>query len=232
MSEQKANLEEVRNAYENLVRLGKTGSAANVLKITGGSKSTVVKLLRIVRAEKVNQKPELDVPSALLHAVSEPLVRKIWEAASEMAIKLHQERINNLTTMLDGMLADLEAYEAAEDRVSELEAQLSSRDDFEGQLRALKTMVAELGGVRGEQAEPRQPTTLLMAVLNILLSSHPEPVSKFEIDSQMLAAGHKEAASQKARWHVVDKGYATTDGEALRLTDAGEQKVRPLQVSA
>jgi hypothetical protein len=222
MSEQKATLEQVRKAYDDLVRVGQIPSAASILKLTGGSKSTVVKLLRAVRSEKVIAKPEPEVPLALLQAVGEPLIRQLWNAAEQMASKLYEARIADLTTVLNGMMEDLKTHEAAEDRIVDLEGQLARRHDFEGQLRSLKAMVEEMGKTR-PAARPR--TTALMSVLNIILVGGPGPVSKQAIDRQMLIAGHKDAASQKARWHAVNNGYAEPVGEALQLTDAGKHKL-------
>ena len=227
MSEQKATLEQVRKAYDDLVRVGQLPSSANVLKLTGGSKSTVVKYLRVVRADKVAARPEPEVPLALLQAVGEPLIRQLWNAAERLAIKLYEARIADLTTVLNGMLEDLKGHEAAQDRIVELEEQLKRRDDFDSHLRSLKEMLGEMGGGRGEPEADKPKATAMMSVLSIIFAAYPTPVDKREIDRQMVASGYKETSSQKARWHAVDGGYAEAMGEALLLTEAGKRKLRP-----
>jgi hypothetical protein len=227
MSEQKATLEQVRKAYDDLVRVGQLPSSANVLKLTGGSKSTVVKFLRVVRAEKVAARPEPEVPLALLQAVGEPLIRQLWNAAEQLATKLYEARIADLTTMLNGMLEDLKGHEAAEDRILELEEQLKRRDDFDSHLRSLQLMVQEMGVGRAEPKGDRPKAPAMISVLGIIFAADPAPVDKREIDRQMVASGYKETSSQKARWHAVDGGYAEAMGEALLLTEAGKRKLRP-----
>ena len=215
----------MRSAYDELARAGQIPSAASVLKLTGGSKSTVVRLLRAVRTERILAKPKPDVPLALLQAVGEPLVRQLWGAAEQMAIKLHEARIADLTVVLNGMSEDLRMLEAAEDRIAELEEQLASREDFEGQLRNLKAIVEEMGRGRA----PSKPAAgAVNSVLNIIVAGGSAPVSKQEIDRQMVLAGYNEAASQKARWHAVNGGFARIVGEAMQLTDEGKRKLKRL----
>jgi hypothetical protein len=237
MAEKKATIDEVRNAMDELRKLGVTASAAKIRGIIGGgSQTTILEARRAVFAERSAAGPDA-MPIALLQAVSEPLIKKIWDKAQEMANRQSQSRIDALLGMQESLNDDVQDYEDAganarqriallESQVIELEGQLASRGDLGSQIDGLTRVLGQMRGDPADETDQTKAAPARMIVL-LFLAERRNGASNPAIDRMVMAAGYSQAAAQKARWHVENEGYVAAVGEGLVLTRKGRDKLQP-----
>jgi DNA-binding transcriptional regulator GbsR (MarR family) len=217
-----ATLERVREACTLLQASGQTLSLSNVLGITGGSKSTVLKHLKTVRDEMA---AEGSVPSGdivFLQKLADQMLPKLWSAAQSHARHPLERRIQELMAVKAGLEEDNEALQKAEEaasaraeeaerRLEALEAELKSRNAMEEQMRALATMVEALSTKRrGRTGSDRQLVAGILAEAGA-------PLAREELYRRLEEKGLSNAAAQKARWHAVKAEDANDDDGLVSL---------------
>lgn len=157
MSKIVATLERVREACNDLLQNGETVSAANVIKLVGGSKQTVLKHLEIVRPELGGGNQGDDGAAGFLHDLVDPYLRKVWAAAQEQAALKYQLLLRNSTSLREGLLEDIAALRASEeelqDRLVAAEAKLAAQASDDERIQALMALVEEAAGTKGGAGE-------------------------------------------------------------------------------
>jgi DNA repair exonuclease SbcCD ATPase subunit len=175
-------LDDVRDAYDQLVADGITPSNAKVRAVIGrGSMTTITKHVATIRAEREDQDADLpgpvpldDVPAEMLAALAEPAQRAALELYRSVAGPInerialarqeHEQQQQALRDELDQVLADAGDYqeraEAAEtalqdarDTITRLTEQLAQRTDAAERYQAEASQLAQEAAALKERAD-------------------------------------------------------------------------------
>jgi hypothetical protein len=241
MSATVATLGKVRQVYLQLLDQGESGAVDKVVALCGGSKSTVAKHLRVVRAEVAAASQAHDPTLGHLQGVADTMVQKLWAAAQQQAAQKYDRQIRNLLRVQQDLSEDLEAIAlaesetasravAAEERLQSLERETGLGAEVEAQIRSLVAMVRGISSEGGldeedEQGDEVLPNSPILAVLEIL-ERKGTGMTKDDVDRLATEAGYSAASVHKARWRCVKHGYVRLVAEpVLHLTDKGTKKV-------
>lgn len=228
MSQELATEETVRIACLELQASGETISAANVLRKTRGSKTTVLKHLATVRtqlAEGEGRRRAADV--GFLLDLADPFLKALWEAARRQAQNETNRYVKDLLDVQAGLIEDLkelrEREALLEQRVAAAEL-LAERSGLQASaISRLQELVEQLGrGSSEKEARPSSGSADATGVENVLgiLDQADHPLTKSEIDQLLMAKGFTAAQAHKERFRVLDRGLA-----GLVLTEKGRAKL-------
>lgn len=225
-----ATFERVKAAFDQIVGTGDRPSAAKIVALIGGSKSTVLVHLRAIAEADV--RTIVEPGQLLLEAIVGNTTRRLWEEARKLARTELDRRIGALTAAQSDLFADLQEAVAAEeaaldqlkqatDRIAELEAELALRDSAEEHLLRLQDLILRLESTPGVPVREQLLLLLEDGALH----------SKQTIYGLMARLGYDAAVVQKARFHAKQAGEVEelqSQGEAdmkLRLTDKGRSRI-------
>lgn len=225
MSRVVATIERVREACNELLENGGTLSAANVIKLVGGSKQTVLRHLEIVRVELAEGPRADDGPSAFLHELADPLLRKLWASAQEQAALNYQRQLRVTTSIQEGLFEDIAVLRASEealqDKLVAAEEKIAAQASADERIQALMGMVEEAAGLKAVPSNGSDRHGGAMRVVKILHelggSASPE-----EIDAK-LRREHGLSGKQalRARQHSM-----AGDLVAMSLTETGRAQLQ------
>ncbi|KQU94365.1 hypothetical protein ASC68_22185 [Devosia sp. Root105] len=224
-----ANLESVRSAYQQLLARGNSPSAANVLKLTGGSKSTVLKHLAVVRSERLNASHDDDPSASFLADIAEPVLKKLWAAAKRHAEGALAAEVREFRAAYAGLREDFELLEASEEAATKraelaenrLDQLLQSTSELQAAAQLFRAQASAVSSsLPAPTAAVPEETSTLLALLAVL-SGADEPIATKVLYAELEAQGHKPHEAQKARTHSIDRGYI-----GLSLTEKGRNRVR------
>jgi hypothetical protein len=230
MSQELATEETVRIACLELQASGETISAANVLRKTRGSKTTVLKHLATVRtqlAEGEGRRRAADV--GFLLDLADPFLKALWEAARRQAQNETNRYVKDLLDVQAGLIEDLkelrEREGLLEQRVASAELQAERAGLQTNAISRLQELVEQLGsgaGRKDQKARPSSDSADATGVENVLgiLEQADHPLTRSEIDQLLMAKGFTAAQAHKERFRVLNRGLA-----GLALTEKGKAKL-------
>lgn len=234
VSDEKATLENVRKAYDELQAAGITPSAARILEKTGGSKSTVLGHLATIRAETATPAFASDGNGVFLEKLAGQLAQKLWGAAQEQARHQYETQIRRLSALCSELMSEVEELRSAEEassaravtaekRLERVQAELDSQSSTAARLEHIATAVNALTA-RSEHGDQRPTTPTMQAMLEVLHAAN-EPVPKDQLYATLIGTGHDRSDVQKARFHAIKSGYIQPeDGDRIVLTTKGKAK--------
>ena len=226
-----ATFERVKAAFDQIVGTGDRPSAAKIVALIGGSKSTVLVHLRAIA--EADGRVTVEPGQQLLESIVGNTTRRLWDEACKLARTDLDRRIGALTAARSDLFLDLQQAVAAEeealdklkqasDRIAELEAELALRDTAEEHLGRLQDLIVRLERTPGVPAREQF----------LLLLKDGAQHSKQTIYGLMASLGYDAAVVQKARFHAKQAGEVEelqSQGEAdmkLRLTDKGRSRIK------
>jgi hypothetical protein len=229
MSQELATEETVRIACLELQASGETISAANVLRKTRGSKTTVLKHLAAVRtqlAEGEGRRGAADI--GFLLDLADPFLKALWEAARRQAQNETNRYVKDLLDVQAGLIEDLkelrEREGLLEQRVASAELQAERAGLQAGAISRLQELVEQLSAAGGkdQKARPSSESADATGVENVLeiLDQSDHPLTKSEIDQLLMARGFTATHAHKERFRILDRGLA-----GLVLTEKGRAKL-------
>ena len=224
MTEEKATSDKVYKALVELMDEGGSISADAILERMGvGNKGTVLKE-RGAALARLKEEGRETGPTTTFLAATDTLLRKLWTTVQQQANLAARQQVDGLHRVIEGMQHDLdkaldtEAHavaraDAADARLDQL---LKSYDELNMAFRALAN---GLGASGDGQARPATASAREIAgVLNVL-SRLPTPASHEQLYEAMIGEGWDKQAAHRARFRVVETGYAELTG--LGITKRG-----------
>lgn len=226
-----ATLERVREACRELVEGGHSVSATNVIRLVGGSKQTVLRHLEVVRVELADGHRADDGPSAFLHELADPFLRKVWASAQEQAALNYQRQLRVTASIQEGLLEDIAALRASEealqDKLVAAEERIAAQASADERIQTLMGMVEEAAGLKGPSGNGPDRLGGAMRVATILRelggSASPEKID-VKLRNEHGLSG-KQAL--RARQHSM-----SGDLVVMALTETGREQLQAWEASS
>lgn len=238
MAARKATLENVRRAVTRLQLDGDRPSANNVLAIVGGSKKSVLDMMRIVMSEQAASLGQADEGHAFASEVAAPVIARLWSEAMHRAVLTLQERIDLVGDLRDEFMAELasaldrademtQRAATAEERVEVLETELRAQQDLTGTLAELRSLVTTL--------RPK-PTMSAAEQCLLLLADAPNGLSRTQLRGLLVAKGYSRGEANTGRYRIVKDWHDAVEtgggrDPIAKLTKTGKAKVKAMRAA-
>lgn len=203
-----ATFERVKEAYEELLRLGHRPSASRVVAMVGGSKSTVLGHMRAITGDLATGAGAFDPAFDLIESAAGSMARKLWEEATRLSERRFAARLQALVAVQADIFDDLKVAVDAEEnaraklaeaqsRIAVLEAELAEKAEVVKNIDVLKDLMVMLNA---------PPKVSAMAQMLELLGDGKRH-DKQDIYARMRAMGYEAAVVQRARYHAMQAGH-------------------------
>jgi nicotinate-nucleotide pyrophosphorylase len=208
---------------------GERPTAAQIVAIVGGSKTTVLTHMKVILQELSTTAGVFEIPRELIQLTAEAAIAKLWTKATTMAERASEHRVQSLVTLqlaLMDDLADAVAAEeaamdramAAEARILVLEQELAARKSAAQQLEEMADLLKSI-----KRSPSGLPIDRLVSLLQVE-GWH----SREEVYRGMRDHGFTNSQAAQARFHALTSKYIEEekgeDGPMFRLMEKGRAK--------